>query len=292
LANNVKDAALVFEGGGMRAAYSSGMVATLLGAGIYFDFVAGISAGSSCTVNYLARAAERARLSFVDFAADPNFGSVWTFLQGKGLFNAPYIYEQTAAPDQALPFDFATFSANPAKRRLGSFECETGRGLYWTEDDLRTLSALMRRVRASSTMPILMPPVEIDGLHYVDGALGNAGGIPLDAAQEADYRKFLVVLTQERDYVKHQVGNPWLFKAWFRKYPAVAEATITRHQRYNRTREELFDLAASGQAYLFIPERMAISNGTTDVAELQEAYEAGYAQAQRELPRIRDFLGV
>jgi predicted patatin/cPLA2 family phospholipase len=292
LTNNVTDTALLFEGGGMRAAYSAGVVATLLHAGIHFDFVAGISAGSSCTVNYLSRDAERARISFVEFAADPKFGNAWTFLQGKGWFNAPYIYEQTGAPGQSLPFDFDTFRANPARRRLGSFECETGRMVYWTEDDLDTLPKLMRRVRASSTMPILMPPVEIDGLTYIDGALGPTGGFPIDAARDAGLSRFLVVLTQEREYTKSPQRNPWLVEAWFRKFPAVPPALNDRWLRYNRTREELFDLQSSGQAYLFVPKRMEISNATTDVPSLRAAYEAGYAQAQEELGPIKAFLGL
>ena len=50
---NVPDVALVFEGGGMRAAYTSAVVVALVEAGLVFPFVAGISAGASNTVNYL-----------------------------------------------------------------------------------------------------------------------------------------------------------------------------------------------------------------------------------------------
>ncbi|MDR1767785.1 MAG: patatin family protein [Propionibacteriaceae bacterium] len=292
ISNNIADAALVFEGGGMRAAHTSGVIWSLLGHGLHFDFAAGISAGASCTVNYLSRDAERAKASFVDFAADPSFGSLASFLRGDGWFNAPYIYEQTAGPDQALPFDFDTFAANPARRRIGAFEADTGRGLYWTEDDMTTLPALMRRVRASSTMPILMPPTEIGGHTYVDGALGASGGIPLDAAQEAGYERFFVVLTQPRDYVKRPNRAPWLHKAWFRRFPAVADALNSRWRRYNATRAELLDLEADGKAILVFPEQMSLTNHTTDVPALQAGFEAGRALAERDLPRWRDWLGV
>ncbi len=291
LASNVTDVALVFEGGGMRASYTSAVVATLLEAGIYLDWVGGISAGSSNTANYVARDADRAKRSFVDFVADRRFGGLRTFVQGKGYFNAHYIYEQTAGPHQALPFDFETFRANPAQRRVGAFECDTGTQVYWGRDDLDTLPAVMCRVRASSTMPLLMPPVRIDGRTYVDGALGPTGGIALDAARADGYRRFFVVLTQERDYVKRPGRMPWLFDAYFRQLPAAAEALNTRWRRYNQTREELFDLESSGDAYLFVPGRMPVGNSTTDVAALQASYDAGLAQARAELPRWRDFLG-
>lgn len=46
LAPNVLDTALVFEGGGMRNAYTAAVVAELLAQGIHFGHVSGISAGS------------------------------------------------------------------------------------------------------------------------------------------------------------------------------------------------------------------------------------------------------
>ncbi|MDR1513359.1 MAG: patatin family protein, partial [Propionibacteriaceae bacterium] len=94
--------ALLFEGGGMRASYTSAVVDVLLRAGIEFGWAAGISAGSSNLCNYLSRDGARAKASFVEFAADPRFGDWRTFLRGRGLFDAEYIYEGTAGPDQAL----------------------------------------------------------------------------------------------------------------------------------------------------------------------------------------------
>ena len=291
IASNVDDVALIFEGGGMRVAYTAAVVNTLLAQGIFFDWVAGISAGSSNLVNYLSHDPWRAKVSFVEFAADPNFGDWRTFLRGKGMFNAEYIYERTSEPGQVLPLDFDTFTANPAQLRIGSFECDTGRAVYWTKDDVPTLTDLVRRVRASSTMPMIMPKVHLDGHVYVDGALGPSGGIALDAAKADGFTKFFVVLTQERSYVKGPASAPWAFNTYFRRYPAAAEALRVRHSNYNRTREELFDLESSGQAYLFTPEQMTIANGTRDVFALQAAFDTGLAQARREVPRWREFLG-
>lgn len=289
---NIPDVALIFEGGGMRVSYTAAVVEALLAQDINFGWVAGISAGSSNLANYVSRDPVRARRSFVEFAADPNFGNLATFLRGKGLFNAEYIYEQTSEPGQALPFDFATFQDNPCEFRIGAFECDTGRSLYWGREDVDDLMSLLRRVRASSTMPVIMPPVDLDGHVYIDGALGPSGGIPLDAARQAGFTRFFIVLTQERGYHKSRAGRPGFFRQYYRKYPAVAEAINSRHLRYNTTREEVFDLESSGQAFVFAPEKMAVSNGTRDVAQLAAAYEAGLEQSRREIPAWRDFLGL
>jgi len=276
----------------MRASQTAAVVVTLLRAGLFLDWVAGISAGATHLVNYLSRDATRARRSFVEFAGDPKFGNLGTFLTGQGLFNARYIYEQTAGPDQALPFDFTTFWANPARRRIGAFEADTGRMVYWGERDLAHTRGLMLRVEASSTMPMIMPPVDLDGHAYVDGALGPAGGIALDAARHDGFDRFFVVLSQERSYVKRPSRWPGLYRAWFRRYPAAAAALADRWRNYNRTREELFDLESAGQACLFVPERMTVANRTRSVPALRASFELGMAQARRELPRWREFLGA
>ncbi|MDR0285060.1 MAG: patatin family protein [Propionibacteriaceae bacterium] len=292
LTSNVMDTALIFEGGGMRGAYTAAVVTTLLQTGLHFNYVAGISAGSSHTVNYVSRAPERARRSFVDFADDPRFGSWWTWLQGKGMFNAKYIYERVPLPDGVLPLDFDTFRANPADYRIGGFDVDAGETVFWTRDDVHEVLDLMRRVRASSSIPLVMPPVMIDGRMYVDGALGAGGGIPLGVAQRDGFTKFFVVLTREREYVKEPYRHPRAWHAYYRKHPAIADGILGRAAAYNAVREELFELERAGRAVVFFPEHMTVENRTHDVAALQAAYDAGLDQARRELPRWKEFLGV
>lgn len=292
LTSNITDTALIWEGGGMRAAYSSGVLTTMLAHDLYFDWVGGISAGSSCTCNYLSRDAARARRSFVELAADPNFGDLRTFVRGKGLFNAEWIYEQTGLAGQALPFDWETFVANPARIRIGAVRARTGETVYWGRDDLAAIGDLMKRVRASSTMPILMPMPVIDGEPYVDGALGTSGGIALDAARADGFERFFVVLTRPRGYRKKPESRPGLYRRWFRSYPAVAEALLTRHERYNATLDELEELEAAGRAYVFRPVDMRIHNSEKRIDRLAATFDAGRIQAAGEVRRWKEFLGV
>ena len=59
LAPTAPDVALLFEGGGMRAVHTAGVVETLIEAGIHTGLVAGISAGASHLANYVSRDAVR-----------------------------------------------------------------------------------------------------------------------------------------------------------------------------------------------------------------------------------------
>ena len=53
---------------------------------------------------------------------------------------------------------------------------------------------LMDIGRASSSIPVVSPMVEIDGVPYLDG--GIADSIPLIHAMEKGYRKNVVILTR------------------------------------------------------------------------------------------------
>lgn len=288
--NNIKDTALIFEGGGMRASYTAGFLNNLLENEIYFDYVAGISAGSSHSVNYLARDPERARRSFVELVQDPEFGGWRSFLKGEGFFRSEYIYEKTSHPEGSLPLNFETFMANPAQLRIGVFEREQGKVIYYTKDDIYEMKDLMKIVRSSSSMPIFMPPTQYRNHTYVDGGLG--GGIALDIAKQDGYKKFFVILTREKGYRKEPIKFKRTITAYYRKYPQVAKAMLTRHLVYNKTLDELEALERKGRAFLVYPDTMPVSNREINFDRLSESYTLGYTQGKRDLPNWKTFLGI
>ena len=290
LISNVKDTALIFEGGGMRASYTAGLLNNLLENDIYFDYVAGISAGASCSVNYLARDTGRAKRSFVDLVLDPNFGGWKSFFKGEGFFRSQYIYEETSYPDAPLPLDFDAFMANPARLRIGAFERSTGEMVYYSKDDIHTMQDLMKIVRASSSMPIFMPPTHFRDRCFVDG--GISGGIALDIAKRDGHQKFFVILTRPKGYRKTPAKFEGIIKAYYRKYPLVAEAMLSRHIAYNQTLDELEQLQSEGKAFLVYPDVMPVSNREINYEKLYKCYKMGYAQGKRDVPKWREFLEI
>lgn len=278
----------------MRASYTSALANALLENGIFFDNVYGLSAGSSNAVNYVSRDTDRTKRSFVDFVEDPEFGGIGSFLQHKGFFSARHIYEEAGLPDGFLPFDFETFVANPAKVTIESFDRDTGKSVYWTKDDMQTIEDLMVRVRASSTLPLVMPSPKIGSSRYYDGGLGEGAGFLLPRAQRDGFTRFLIVRTRPREYRKAPAdGLADKFTRmvlWGRPY--VTDALKSRPRRYNAMCDEIERLETTGSAYVFYADGMAVSSGETDISKLQASYDAGYMQAIRELPAIRDFLGL
>ena len=291
---HIDDTALVFEGGGMRGAFTAGIVATLIEEGIDFPHVSGISAGSSNTVNYVSRDAKRAHDTFTTVADSPEFGGFRHWIEGRGMFNVDYLYDEIAQPDGDAPLDLDTFLANPAEVRIGAFNATRGEEVWFTKDDMRTVEEVGRCVRASSTLPIIMPTVTIDGDTYVDGALGPNGGIPLDAPMRDGYRKFFVVLTRPRDFVKTptQPGVCSALRLAFPRLPSIAEAVARRTVAYNAARRKLFQLEEQGRALIVTPGDLGIDKMEMNVDRLEDAYDAGVARARADLPRWAAFLGL
>ena len=291
---HIDDTALVFEGGGMRGAFTAGIVATLIEEGIDFAHVSGISAGSSNTVNYVSRDAKRAHDTFTTVADSPEFGGFRHWIEGRGMFNVDYLYDEIAQPDGDAPLDLDTFLTNPAEVRNGAFNATRGEEVWFTKDDMRTVEEVGRCVRASSTLPIIMPTVTIDGDTYVDGALGPNGGIPLDAPMRDGYRKFFVVLTRPRDFVKTPTkpGVCSALRLAFPRLPSIAEAVARRTVAYNAARRKLFQLEEQGRALIVTPGDLGTDKMEMNVDRLEDAYDAGVVRARADLPRWEAFLGL
>lgn len=291
LTANVACCALVFEGGGYRAGYTAGMSDVLLEQGIYFPFVCGVSAGASNTINYLSRDRHRVRWAFVDLPGDPQAGGMRTALAGKGYINADYLYRGLV--DQgAAPFDWQTFSANPAHMRIQAFERDTGRTVTWGTDDMHDMYELIDRVRASSTLPGLMHPLELDGQVLLDGGLGRGAGLPLWLAESEGFDKFLFLATRPKGYRKKspEGTSHMMMLRLSSGFPYLREALLTRAERYNAEMERIQGLERAGRCLIVYPDEMLVESTTFDVPLLKKSFEMGRAQALRELPRWREFL--
>lgn len=287
---DARDTAIIFEGGGMRNSYTAACVAKLVEEGVECRWVGGVSAGASHVTNYLSQDADRAEHSFVEFVNNPSFGGIGSLLRGNGYFNAEFIYERSA--DNELPFDWDTFSSHPTEMHLEAMRADTGETVRWTRQNIPNLKELVVRVRASSTLPLIMPMPIIDGAPYVDGALGETGGIVIDAAEKTGAEKFLFIATKPRDYIRPEVPRPQAVRRFFRKTPAVAEALIRRPARYNAAKQRLLELEREGRALLFFPDDMRVSSTERNAAKLRANFEAGRTQTANEWPAWKEFLGA
>ena len=241
---------LVLEGGALRTIFSSGVCDALLDAGVPLpDYTLGVSAGIAYGTSYLSRQSRRNLKLVTTYAADPRYMS-WRNLanpKNRSYFGLKFAYE--TIPNQLLPFDFDAFESYAGEAEAVVTNVNTGKAEYLPVPRLGTPNQVLI---ASCAIPLMFPIIEIDGQPYLDG--GCADAIPWKHALDAGCDRLVVVLSQERSYVKDTDSTLSVIERTFRKYPAFVDTMRSRCERYNACREELFAQEAAGNLLVVAPE--------------------------------------
>ena len=280
------DAALVLEGGGMRAQYASGAMDCFLKAGISFPYVIGVSAGISNAASYVAGQFERNRQVFTRFAGDPRYFSWRNWVTQGNPFGMDFIYRELP---NYLPFDFAAFAAAPVRFRIGATDCATGRAVSFDKGEAKLEEALL----ASSSLPLVGRMATVNGRLYLDG--GIADPIPFRQAAADGYGRRVVVLTRNRGFRKPApgAGVRAAVRVKYRKFPELGAAVARQHETYNRALDELEAEEAAGRLLVIRPSRpLAVGRYSQDRAQLEGLYQNGQADAAAGLEKLRDFLSA
>lgn len=283
-----KDVALVLEGGGMRGAYSSGVLDAIYDAGLKFGGYAGTSAGATHLCSFLSEQRERNKRIDTVHSKDPRYRGFKWLLKTGDFFPREFCY--VTIPREVDPFDYAKFEENA---KVSPFYCvttnvETGEGEYLLTQEVDKGDGL-ECVRASASLPLMSKIVELRGKKLLDG--GIADSIPFQFMERQGFAKQVVILTQQDGYVKKPNPMIPLFKLVYRKYPKFVVAAATRHIRYNEATARLKEYEAAGKSFVFRPsEPFQISRLEKDTNKLVELYEMGLRDGKRLLPQLMEFL--
>ena len=164
----LKKATIVLEGGATRGIFTSGALDYLMEQDIYFSDVIGVSAGACNAVDYVSRQPGRTRDCMIPNTKDMKYiNGVKDTIREKSLMNMDLIFDKY--PNELIPFDFDTYFQSEMHCELVTTNCLTGNAEYMTETE--DPDRLMKICRASSSMPLVTPMVNIDGVPYLDGDL-------------------------------------------------------------------------------------------------------------------------
>lgn len=149
---------ICLSGGGAKGIAHIGVLKALREVGIYPDVVAGASAGSVVGALY---AAGKTPEEMIDFVRDGSLFKIYKIiLPSDGFTKLTYLKEKL---QQAIPED----SFEKLKRPL--FVSVTN--LITGESEIFSQGPLFDVIVASSSIPLVFSPVEINGQLYVDGGL-------------------------------------------------------------------------------------------------------------------------
>ena len=254
---------------------------------MYTSHVVGVSAGACNGVDYVSRQPGRTRDCMIHKEREYSYYYGFRkFIREKSLMDMDMIFDRY--PNEFFPFDYDTFFASETECEIVTTNCETGQAEYMTERHDR--ERLMKICRASCSMPLVSPIVNVDGVPYLDGGLADS--IPVRRAMEIGNRKIIVVLTRNPGYRKkptsHAVAD--LYRRAYRKYPELVRVTVRRNYEYNRQIRQVEQLVREGKLFVFCPRIPTVSRVEKDYDALMHFYEHGYQQAKRKYPELQAYL--
>jgi len=222
--------AFVLGGGGDLGAHQVGMLGALIEVGITPDLVVGTSIGS---------------INGAIIAADPSGRSVealtelWTTLDRSGVFGgsifskvATFARSGTHLSDNRVLRELLE-EILPVRRiddLAVNFECVAASIEHATAHYFST-GPLVEAILASSAVPGMFPPVEIDGEHFLDGGLVSS--IPLDRAIAHGATTIYVLQVGRVEAPLAPPSNPWEV--------AMVAFEISRRHRFTESMRNLPD---------------------------------------------------
>lgn len=283
----MKNATIVLEGGATRGVFTSGVLDYLMERDLYLSHVIGVSAGSCNGVDYVSKQPGRTRDCMIHKEKEYNYyHGLRDFIREKSILDMDMVFDKY--PNELFPFDFDTYFASEMECEIVTTNCETGRAEYMTEDSDRT--RLMRLCRASSSMPLLAPMVNIDGVPYLDGGLADS--VPIQRALEKENEKIVLVLTRNPGYRKKPTSRALanLYRKAYKKYPNLVTVTIQRNYFYNKAMDLVERLEDEGKIFVIRPLIPTVSRLEKDYDTLMHFYEHGYRLMKRQYDELLRYL--
>ncbi len=279
--------ALVLEGGGLRAIYTAGILDAWLEGDIHFKYLVGVSAGAIYPASYLSRQHGRNLDIQRGYLNDKRYMGLKHLLRDGNYVNTDFTYRRMA--NELIPYDFTTFTQSGCEFKVGAFNCSTGKTDFFGMSDFVEHQRFLDVLIASSSLPFLSQPTEIDGSPYLDG--GIAAPIPITQAKADGYSRHVVILTQEPEYRKSAFKFKWLANRVYRRYPLVAKALLERHEVYNRALAQLAIAQASGEVLVLQPQApLGLSRLERDINKVAAVYHQGMREGKAFIPKLQAFL--
>ena len=212
---------------------------------------------------------------------DKRYIGAGNFLKCGSLFGLQFAFEEI--PNHLIPFDWDRFAQYDGTYLVGVTNARTGQTEYLNGKELDKANTM---VKATCALPLVFPPIKLNGEQYFDG--GICDPIPVRKALADGNEKLLIVLTRPVSYEKTlSNSNKVAARVLRRKYPKLVEPLLTRHERYNETVRYCNELEQQGRAVVLRPAAEGIIDSfEKDLDKIEASYHYGYELAQQRMADI------
>lgn len=276
---------VVFEGGGFRGLYTEGVFDVWLEHDLAATHAVGVSAGVTFGCNYKSCQIGRALRYNKRFCQDARYAGLRSLLTTGNLFNRDFAFGRL--PWELDLFDVGAYVANPMRFTAVATDINSGEAVY--RDINQGTPEDVEWMRASSAIPALSRPVELEGRALLDG--GTADSIPFRWMLDQGYDRCVVVCTQPEGYRKEPNSLMPLLRVLLHRYPQLVALLANRHERYNAQLDELARLEQAGDVFVIRPsESVSMPISVKDPAQLDYVYQVGRRDGEATLQALRAYL--
>lgn len=270
-------------GGGMRGIYACGVLDYCIENNILFDVCIGVSAGSANLSSYIAGQKGRNYPFYADYSFRKEYMGVSNLIKNGCYLNLSYVYETLSNQNGENPLDYPAFAASNAEFYAVAEDAVSGRAKYFTKENIKQDD--YRILIASSNIPGINRPYNLDGTLYFDGALADP--VPLQKAFDLGCEKVVLLLSKPLHIPRSSQKDELLAKFIRKKYPVSAENLCKRAERYNQAVSEAKELAKVGKVLIIAPES---TEGIDTLKKNKAAFNRLYCRGLRDGEIIKKWL--
>lgn len=279
-----KKIGLVLEGGGLRGAYTAGVLYWLLQEKIYFDYVVGISSGALYASMYVLRKPELLKAAACELAADSrNIGIKPIFREG--TFVGYNFLMNSLLNDYDYPLK--DMDKADSVLEIGVYDIYDEKTIWVGNAEIARHPEL---IQAACTLPIAGRAIKIDGKKYMDGGVTTM--IPLSRSIEYGCAKHFVVTTKSKEYVRKE--QSFLLKASLQlvygRHPQLIKDFAARKEVYYQERQLIDKLVDQGDAYYVYPSKeLGVSRFSGDKEQFDALFQIALDDCEANRDKIKSF---
>lgn len=279
--------ALVVEGGALRGIHTAGVMDVLMRCGVYFPYVIGVSAGALNTYNYISHQIGRSADILLHYIRDERYLNMKNIPSRKeSAFGFDFMFYGL---QEYLPFDLERFNDPSQMFVVVATDVSDGSAVYFRKGEC---SDIFKAGMASASLPLISPPVELDGHLCIDG--GVADPIPFRKAME-ECEKVVVLLTRHKGFRKRTMpfAERETAKQLYKAAPQMLEAALSANDRYNDTLDLLEQMEDEGKLFVIRPSKeIDISLLERNTENLGKLYQEGVQDGENVLQSLCEYLGL
>lgn len=272
----MKKVGIVLEGGGMRGAYTAGVLSWLIENNFVADVVVGISSGAMYGAFYCVEDPGLLKKASIEIAPDKENVGLRAFLKEGQIVAYDRLYDVEMVK---AGFDHETLKESKSDLQVGVYSLEEYKTLWKDQFDIAEEA---KWIKAACALPVWGRFVPIDGIDYTDGGITSM--IPVGRAMELGCDEFLVVTTKSPEYVRKPFPRwqIWLLNnIIYRKHRKMVKDFDARTRVYYEERQLVDQLVKEKKAINLYPtEETGVSRYSGSREQFERLFDLAYENCE------------